>query len=65
MSKAQKLLDIAEGTGSIKDIVKKHINTYSVADDPYEVAEEIGKQYNWSVKQIEAAEKIIRKNYIK
>jgi hypothetical protein len=49
----------------IEDQIKDVINTYSVADDPYEVAEEIGKKYNWTQKQIEQAEKIIRKKYIK
>jgi hypothetical protein len=50
---------------SISNIVKKHINAYSVADDPYDVAVSIGKRYKWSQKQIEAAEKIISKKYIK
>jgi len=48
-----------------KDAIKAHINKYSVDDDPFEVAKEIGKVYGWSQKQIENAEKIIRKYYIK
>jgi hypothetical protein len=49
----------------INNIIKQEINTYTVADDPYDVAMEIGKKYNWSQKQIEKAEKIIRRKYIK
>lgn len=45
--------------------IKLHINAYSVADDPYEVAVEIGKIYNWNQKEVEKAEDIIRKKYIK
>jgi len=45
--------------------IKQHINTYTVADDPYDVAEEIGQHYGWSQKQIEKAERIIRRKYIK
>jgi hypothetical protein len=33
-------------------------------DDPYDVASDIGKKYNWSVKKIEQAERVIRKSYI-
>ena len=45
--------------------IKLHINTYTVADDPYDVAVEIGKKYGWSEAEIEKAESIIRKKYIK
>jgi len=45
--------------------IKPHMSQYSVSDDPYDVAEEIGKEYGWSQKQIEKAEKLIRKKYIK
>ena len=45
--------------------IKPHMNQYSVSDDPYDVAEEIGKKYGWNQKQIEKAEQIIRKKYIK
>ena len=45
--------------------IKLHINAYSVSDDPYEVAVEIGKIYNWDQKEIEKAEEVIRKKYIK
>ena len=45
--------------------IKMHINTYTVADDPYDVAVEIGKKYGWSQAEIEKAESIIRKKYIK
>lgn len=49
----------------IGDIIKDVINGFSGSDDPYDVAVEIGKDNNWSQKQIEAAERIIRKKYIK
>ena len=45
--------------------IRLHINTYTAADDPYEVAVEIGKKYNWNQQEIEKAEKIIRAKYIK
>jgi len=45
--------------------IKMHINTYSVSDDPYEIAKELGEKYGWSEKEIEKAESIIRKKYIK
>lgn len=48
-----------------KAVIKEHINTFSVADEPYEVAKEIGKRYGWNQKEIEKAENIISKNYIK
>ncbi|MBC8388802.1 MAG: hypothetical protein H8E13_12230 [Actinobacteria bacterium] len=36
-----------EGTKPVTDaIIKKHINTFSVSDDPYDVAVKIGKKYN-------------------
>lgn len=47
------------------EVIKRHINMYSVADDPYEVAVEIGKKYNWTEAEIEKAEKILRKKYLK
>jgi len=47
------------------ETIRLHINAYSVADDPYDVAVSIGKNYNWSQNEIEKAEKIIRKKYIK
>ncbi len=47
------------------ETIKLHINAYSVADDPYDVAVSIGKNYNWGQREIEKAEKIIRKKYIK
>ena len=37
----------------------------TVSDDPYEVAVEIGEEYGWSQKQIEKAEKLIRRKYIR
>jgi len=46
---------------SLDTIIKRHINAYSIADEPDEVAEEIGKRYNWSKSQILKAEMIIRK----
>ena len=45
--------------------IKKHMSQFKVSDDPYEVAEEIGKEYGWSQKQIETAEKLIRRKYLK
>ena len=45
--------------------IKPHMSQYSVSDDPYDVAEELGKKYGWSQSQIEKAEKLIRKKYIK
>ena len=55
-----------EGSKPANDAtIKLHINTYSVDDDPYEVAVEIGKIYSWNQKEIEHAEEIIRKKYIK
>jgi hypothetical protein len=45
--------------------IKPHMSQYSVSDDPYDVAEELGKEYGWSQAQIEKAEKLIRKKYIK
>jgi len=44
--------------------IKPHMSQYSVADDPYDVAEEIGKEYGWNQSQIEKAEVLIRKKYI-
>ena len=45
--------------------IKPHMSQYSISDDPYDVAEELGKKYGWSQSQIEKAEKLIRKKYIK
>jgi hypothetical protein len=47
------------------ETIKFHIDSYRVDDDPYDVAKEIGSQYNWTEKEIEKAEKIIRKKYLK
>ena len=47
------------------ETIKFHIDSYKVDDDPYDVAKEIGSQYNWTEREIEKAEKIIRKKYIK
>ena len=47
------------------ETIRLHINQFSVSDDPYDVAVEIGSKYGWGQKDIEKAEKIIRKNYIK
>ena len=61
---------INKGIGAVKKLsvletVKANINRYSLRDDPYDVAYSIGKKNNFSMKQIEQAERIIRKNYIK
>jgi hypothetical protein len=50
---------------SVKEIVRSEISRYSLKDDPYDVAYDIGKKNNLSIKQVEQAERIIRKNYIK
>ena len=47
------------------DTIRFHIDAYRVDDDPYEVAQEIGKEYGWTEREIQKAEKIIRKKYIK
>ena len=64
------LLEMATFLSETKTVVNKetiefHIGAYRVDDDPYEVAKEIGSNYNWTKKEIEKAEKIIRKNYLK
>jgi hypothetical protein len=63
-------LKVINGIGAVKKLsvletVKANINRYSLRDDPYDVAYSIGKKNNFSMKQIEQAERIIRKNYIK
>ena len=45
--------------------IRPHMGGYSVMDDPYDVAEELGKLYGWSQRQIERAERVIRRKYIK
>lgn len=47
------------------EIIKKHINTFKVSDDPFEVAVAIGKIYGWSDLEVEKAETILRKKYLK
>jgi hypothetical protein len=55
-----------EGKQPVNDAtIKMHMRGYSVSDDPLEVATEIGGHYGWSQKEIEKAEEIIRKKYIK
>ena len=51
--------------GPSKDSISKYINRYSLKDDPEDVAVEIGSKYGWNQKQIERAEQIIRKNFIR
>ena len=48
-----------------KKLIQKHINQYTIADEPYDVAKEIGSEYDWNEKEIEKAEGIIAKNFIK
>lgn len=56
---------LQEGKAPANDAtIKLHINTYSSSEDPFDVATDIGKRYNWSDKEIEKAEAIIRKKYI-
>jgi len=45
--------------------IKPHMSQYQVSDDPLEVAQELGKKYGWNQKQIETAERLIRKRYIR
>lgn len=45
--------------------IKMHINQFKSSDDPLDVATEIGSKCGWSQKEIEKAEEIIRKKYIK
>ena len=47
------------------ETIKFHIDSYKVDDDPYDVAKEIGDYYNWTEREIEKAEKIIRKKYLR
>ena len=47
------------------ETIKSNSDSYLVDDDPYDVAKEIGSQYNWTEKEIEKAEKILRKKYLK
>jgi hypothetical protein len=55
-----------EGSKPANDAtIKLHINAYTTSDDPYEVAAEIGKNYGWTQQEIEKAEEIIRKKYIR
>lgn len=57
---------LSEGSKPANDAtIRLHINAYTVADDPYEVATEIGEKYGWNQQEIEKAEKIIRAKYIK
>lgn len=63
-------LKVISGIGAVKKLsvletIKANINRYSLRDDPYDVAHSIGKKNNFSMKQIEQAERIIRKSYIK
>ena len=56
---------LQEGKAPANDAtIKLHINAYSSSEDPFDVATDIGKRYNWSEKEIEKAEDIIRKKYI-
>ena len=46
------------------ETIRRFINQYTVADDAYDVAVDIGKQVGWSQSQIEKAEKIIKRKYL-
>jgi len=48
-----------------KENIEHYIGAYRVDDDPYDVAVEIGGQYGWTQRDIEKAEKLIRKHYIR
>lgn len=55
-----------EGKAPVNDAtIKMHINQFKSSDDPLDVATEIGGKYGWSQKEVEKAEEIIRKKYIK
>lgn len=55
-----------EGKAPVNDAtIKMHINTFKSSDDPLDVATKIGGQCGWSQKEIEKAEEIIRKKYLK
>ena len=58
-------LDEAKKAPPTDATIRKHINWFSTADDPYYVAQRIGKMYDWSQREIERAEQIIKKKYIK
>ena len=47
------------------DTIKPHMSQYQTSDNPYEVAEELGQEYGWSQTQIEAADRLIEKRYIR
>jgi hypothetical protein len=61
-SVAKVLVEVKQPTDAT---IKPHMSQYSVSDDPYDVAVELGKKHGWNQKQIEKAEKLIRKKYIK
>jgi len=59
-------LNLLEGMVSVsKETLEFHMGAYKVDDDPYDVAKEIGAHYGWSEKNIEKAEKLIRKYYLR
>ena len=58
-----KIVKVEEG--KMEDQIKDLINAFTVADDPYDVAVKMGKRFDWSQKEIEKVENIIRKKYIK
>jgi hypothetical protein len=51
--------------GKLEDIIKKHINQYSLKDDADYIAKDIGRRYGWNKSQVMRAETIIRKRWIK
>jgi hypothetical protein len=51
--------------GKLEDIIKKHINQYSLKDEADDIAKDIGRRYGWNQSQIMRAETIIRKRWIK
>ena len=71
LKKAKEVLDINENELNEKKVpvnretIELHINSYRVDDDPYYVAIEIGNHYKWTQKEIEKAEKLIRKYYLR
>jgi hypothetical protein len=51
--------------GKQEDIIKKHINQYSLKDEADDIAKDIGRRYGWNTSQVMRAEIIIRKKWIK
>jgi hypothetical protein len=42
--------------------IKQYINQYSVADDPFEVAKELGEKFGWSEKKLKRLNLLYERN---